>query len=330
MAVRSRKALKIVCIFLGSGFLLLGVLTLVNLTVTAREKSRDHPPGMMVEIDSKKMHIWSVGTGATNVVLLTGLGTLSPVADFRPLTDALKTGFRVTVVERFGYGWSDWTNSPRTNRNIVEETRLALREAGVYPPYVLVPHSISGLYALYYADRYPDEVRAVIGLDITVPQQASDLRSTRLSGFLQFRLAEVLRVTGILRLALAVSPSLLGYQLPGYSHSDRRTLARMGLRNLLNKTQLDESTQAPDNAKQLEHVRFPEAIPISIVLSRQSIESIPKEIPGLDWVNVHQDIISGNKNGRLIILDGSHYIHQNNPDKIAAIVQETIGLEPAE
>ena len=53
---------------------------------------------------------------------------------------------------------------------ILSETRLALHKAGIDDPYVLCPHSMSGIEALYWAQEYPDEVEAIIGLDMAVPK----------------------------------------------------------------------------------------------------------------------------------------------------------------
>lgn len=50
------------------------------------------------------------------------------------------------------------------------ETRTALQKAGLCGPYVLLPHSMSGLEALYWATQYPNEVEAIIGLDMAMPK----------------------------------------------------------------------------------------------------------------------------------------------------------------
>ena len=68
------------------------------------------------------------------------------------------------------YGWSDLTDKERTVENIVGEIRMALKEANIEGPYILMPHSISGIYILYYANQYPSEVKAIIGIDPTLPQ----------------------------------------------------------------------------------------------------------------------------------------------------------------
>lgn len=73
-------------------------------------------------------------------------------------------------MEPFGYGWSDLSTKERTVENIVEELRTALQKSNIKGPYILMPHSLSGIYSMYYADKYPSEVKAVIGIDTTLPQ----------------------------------------------------------------------------------------------------------------------------------------------------------------
>ncbi|MDR9796896.1 alpha/beta hydrolase [Aeribacillus pallidus] len=115
------------------------------------------------------MHVYTKGDGENTIVLLSGLGTAAPVLDFEPLVNELAKNHKVVVVESFGYGWSNVTNKERTVENIVEEIRTALK-SNIEGPYILMPHSISGIYSMYYANAYPDEVKAVIGIDFTLPQ----------------------------------------------------------------------------------------------------------------------------------------------------------------
>jgi pimeloyl-ACP methyl ester carboxylesterase len=53
--------------------------------------------------------------------------------------------------------------------NLVQESRAALKELGIQPPYILAPHSYSGFEAIWWANTYPDEVKAVLGLDMGFP-----------------------------------------------------------------------------------------------------------------------------------------------------------------
>lgn len=48
---------------------------------------------------------------------------------------------------------------------------MALKELNIQPPYILMPHSMSGLYSLYYVAQYPSEVSDVIGIDMPLAQK---------------------------------------------------------------------------------------------------------------------------------------------------------------
>ena len=61
-----------------------------------------------------------------------GLGTAAPALDFGPLVRQLE-GYRVVVVEGFGYGYADLTAPERTARNVSQELHSALEAAGVNP-----------------------------------------------------------------------------------------------------------------------------------------------------------------------------------------------------
>lgn len=62
------------------------------------------------------------------------------------------------LYDRAGTGWSDRVELPRTSTQVTDELRELLRVAGVPAPYLLVGHSLGGLYARHYAQRFPDEV----------------------------------------------------------------------------------------------------------------------------------------------------------------------------
>jgi pimeloyl-ACP methyl ester carboxylesterase len=313
-----RRAARVVVVVIAVLLAVFAVAGVGNLTLTLAEKGRYRAPGMLVEVGGGRMHVYSEGTGSKHVVLLSGWGTASPAIDFKPLMEALRADFRVTIVEYLGYGWSDWTRKPRTNRNIVEETRLALREVGVLPPYILVPHSISGLYALYYANTYPSEVEAVVGLDSTIPQLRAYYGKP--PGAV---LPALMRVFGVLRLLAIIDPEIVRYRFPEYSAADRRMIAMMYFWNYGNRAQANEYAQLNTNAGELQSWRFPTSIPVSMILSRTSVGEVGKAIPGLDLQKIHEDMIRGNGGGKIYILDGGHYIHWANEQRIAAIIKET-------
>ena len=148
---------------------LLGILLFCRLTVASTAFATCDTT-QSVKVNDKTMHACIKGSGEKTIVMLSGWGTENPINDFMPLADKLSDEYKVVILEYFGYGKSDITEDERTNENIVNEIRSALNELDIKPPYILMPHSMSGLYSLYYADKHPDEVKGIIGIDMSLPQ----------------------------------------------------------------------------------------------------------------------------------------------------------------
>jgi len=107
--------------------------------------------------------------GTPVVVFENGLGaTLDWWAKVVP---ALEADTTVLAYNRAGYGRSSTVDTTRDGQHVVQELRDLLRERGLQPPYVLVGHSLGGLYMQWFARRYPQEVRALVLVDSTHPAQ---------------------------------------------------------------------------------------------------------------------------------------------------------------
>ncbi|MCH5204885.1 MAG: alpha/beta hydrolase [Oscillospiraceae bacterium] len=103
--------------------------------------------------------------GAHTIVGMAGLGAGDFPVGMRQMTKPLEENNLVVFVDRAGYGLSGDTNNEMTLEYIVEDYRKALRNAGIEAPYILMPHSIGGVYASYWASQYPDEIEAVVFVD---------------------------------------------------------------------------------------------------------------------------------------------------------------------
>lgn len=77
----------------------------------------------------------------------------------------------VFAYNRPGYGKSDMASTPRDGDHIVEELRANLQSKGLPPPYLLVGHSLGGLYMQLFARKYPNEVVGLVLVDSTHPTQ---------------------------------------------------------------------------------------------------------------------------------------------------------------
>lgn len=261
--------LKILLILLCSIIFLVAVLTAIQYLLTNNEKA-DHPaPGSMVDVNGKIMHVFTEGQGETTFVILSGGGVGAPVLEYKPLWSRFSEHGRVAVVEYMGYGWSDETDVPRTSDNIVEEIRAALQGANINPPYVLVAHSIGGLYAMKYSEMYGDELEALIALDITLPRgiiQAKAHGQTVQQTLPPFGTISLLRKAGIMRTILWMNPLLVsGAPQDVYTEEEARMIAMVTNWDYANNTVNDEFLHLERNMTDLVDTKFPGELPVLMI-----------------------------------------------------------------
>lgn len=127
------------------------------------------PNKSTAQIDSRRVEYALTGSGNQTVVFENGLGaTMDWWVKVIPELGGNVSAF---TYNRPGYGNSDPVASPRDGWHIVEELRQLLTAKQLPPPYVLVGHSLGGLYMQLFARLHPDEVKALILVDSTHPEQ---------------------------------------------------------------------------------------------------------------------------------------------------------------
>jgi len=108
------------------------------------------------------------------VVLQSGLG--DGRTTWHTVWPQLTARHRVFALDRPGYGDSPSTTAPRDPCQVARELHAALRDAKVAPPYLLVGHSLGGLYQVAFARLYPQETAGVLLLDPTHPEHWATLQ----------------------------------------------------------------------------------------------------------------------------------------------------------
>jgi pimeloyl-ACP methyl ester carboxylesterase len=281
--------------------LVLATTSIVNAVATRSELAAITPYGEPVPVDGKRMNVVVSGTGDETIVLLPGLGTAAPGLDFQPLIDELDDTHRVIAVEPFGTGLSDQTDAPRTAANIAGEIHQALQQLGV-DRYVLMGHSISGIYALEYSHRYADELTAFVGIDSSVPDQPGRDEPTSTAGLV------ALRDLGILRVLTAVGGDTFA-GLP-YDDATKQQMRLLATRNSTAPTLLDETDRVPANFASVSGQTFPADLPVLLFVAQDD---------GQDdgWLTLHERQAASVEHGRVVPLVGDHYLHHTRSAEIA-------------
>ncbi|WP_271714544.1 alpha/beta fold hydrolase [Anaeromicropila herbilytica] len=283
--------------------------------------------GKEVKVNGVNIRVSVIGKGEKTIVLLSGMGTPSPIIDFKPLAEKLSDSYRVVTIEYTGYGLSEDANIDRSNKAIVEEVRETLKELNIKPPYILMPHSISGVYCMQYMKMYPNEVEAMIGIDSSVPNQGKYEEGINISKGLYY-LARFLDVTGLNRLSnISGMPLLKVMKASGsYSNEDIKIVTALCNRKQVTRAFFNESKAMRKNFKSLYDMKYPADKPILFFLSNTSCKELKIELNkrghNATWEGLHEEVISNPDIQKIKYLDGAHYLHRTQSDKMADMTKE--------
>lgn len=170
------KAQRRGCLFYVRRGLAALVILIIALSVTgmisqsllaANDARRYPPPGQIVSIGDYALHIQCMGEGSPTIILEAGGGFTSGSWAWI-LPEVAKTQ-RVCAYDRAGWGWSEPSPVGYGSVQNAVELHTLLRNSGIEPPYVLVGHSLGGLYARVYAHAYPEDVVGLVQVDASHP-----------------------------------------------------------------------------------------------------------------------------------------------------------------
>ena len=115
------------------------------------------------------LNIYRIGNKNSKhkLIGISGLGVHNYSIEMTFVNEQLKDDYEIIYIDRAGYGYSDDTSKTQTVEQIVSDYRTALKSVGIEGPYILMPHSIGGVYATYWESTYPDEIEGVIFIDGT-------------------------------------------------------------------------------------------------------------------------------------------------------------------
>ena len=285
------------------GFLLLFLgATFVFHQVSLRNESKLLTPiGKQVTVNGHRMNVSIKGEGPQTIVFLSGAGIASPILDFKNLSDPLSKKYKVVVVERAGYGFSQDSDRSRDVMEVLSETRQALSQAHVSGPYVIISHSMASLESLAWQEKYPNEVKALIGLDWALPASYEDLKEHPTLITLAYWTSKI----GLLR----YFPESFYIKNPTLTETERQQYKLLAYKQLMSQAMLHESRLAKENAKKVPSSINPK-IPTLLLVSNGDGTSFSQS----EWQHYEERFASGQSNVQVIYMDAPHdlYHYQNN------------------
>ena len=278
------------------------------------------PPGELIEFQGRNSHLYCLGEGSPIVVLESGGLAASP--DWILVQESVAVFTRVCSYDRAGTFWSDKRSASRDANQIASELHALLEAAAEPAPYIVVGHSIGGLYAMVFSQRFDKDVVGIILVDPTTPDvldHAPEAVSPVPLPPMIVTMNNIMAEIGLTRLALRsrfegapeyvqrINPSLLP-QSSGYIR------------------ELQELGQSLEQAREGDHFGDKPLIILTATnhaspgLNEDVLNRIEEVIPQL-----HANLATLSSNSDHRIIDGSsHNIHWDDPGVVVTAIRDVL------
>ena len=125
--------------------------------------------------DGRRINLFCMGTGAPLVVL--EAGGFGATGTWRQVQYEVARTTRTCAYDRAGMGFSDEGPAPRDAVAVAADFEAMLGAARLQGPYVLVGHSLGGLFVRYFAETHPGRVAGMVLVDPTTEYDKAALRA---------------------------------------------------------------------------------------------------------------------------------------------------------
>jgi len=312
-----------IAIFLGAIILLIGFLIMYHRLKLRLEKQKIVPNGRLVKVDGNQIHVYTEGDNeqAPVILFLSGVTPIAPVYDFKPVWSKLSKEYRIAVVERIGYGYSDVdVTAARDIDTLLSNTRTALALADIKGPYVLCVHSLAGLESLHFAQVAKEEVAGIVGIDMLLPKLYLESGKELIKPLEQAREIRGLFRLGLQRLPLSIENLKLSPLK--FTKEEQSQAKYLILRNLFNDVIFNEIDQLESNANVVAAGGVVDVPMKLLVANKQHTPELSK-----DWVQAHEEFAKEHQ-AQIKIFDSGHMLYQEKPEEVAAEIRDFVkGLE---
>lgn len=159
------------------------------------------PPGELVEVDGRLMHIYCKGEGSPTVLIENGYGGFYD--SWKPVLQEVSEFTKVCSYDRAGTGYSDPLGYPVGTEEVAERLNSLLQNSNPNEEIILVGWSSGGLYVREFYRKFPENVKGMVLVDSSHELQRNRLINPEPpAGWIDIeRIASYLGVFGLIRLS---------------------------------------------------------------------------------------------------------------------------------
>ena len=295
--------------FLSLMLLFLGATFFYHRISLQKENKFLTPMGQTVFVNGHKINVYVEGDGPETIVVLSGAGIVSPILDFKNVSDSLSKKYKVVIMERAGYGYSEDSNRSRDVMEVLSETRQALSQANISGPFIILSHSMASLESLAWQEKYPDEVKALVGLDWALPASYEDLKDNQALLTVAYWSSKI----GLLR----YFPESFYIKNPTLNESERQQYKLLAYKQLMSQAMLHESRMVKENAKKVPSSINPK-IPTLLLVSNGQDTSFSQS----EWWRYADKFASGHSNVKVVYMDAPHELYHYQSHEIVSQIED--------
>lgn len=285
----------------------------------------------LVDIGGRRLNLICIGEGSPTVIF--DQAWAGTILDWQYVQEDVSKLTRACFYDRAAEGYSDPSGRPGTPQNATDDLRALIRRAGLGTPVVLVGHSLGGLNATLYMDRFFDEVAGLVLVDPGFAGQDEVSASEPDRAVLKRMQAEVLdRMSACEALAREGRLSLdeprdcfrrgLPYYTPVEAAHVLPTFQRPERWAALRSQQGQMDTAAPFAR------RWADKPVIVLTRDRYAFPSLSAEAGRayeVRWKEGHADLAARSTRGRQVTVPNSrHYIQAEQPAAVIAAICEVV------
>ncbi|MCR9015709.1 alpha/beta fold hydrolase [Aquiflexum gelatinilyticum] len=238
-----------------------------------------------VDLDGYKLYTKIQGNSGSSIVFLSGLG--DELGTWSKIQNELGRNYRTLSYDRAGVGLSTQAGHQSTGSDLALELKKVLEKSEFEPPYLLVGHSIGGLYARIFAGKYPHLVSGMVLIDYTLEDKILALKEVDLGGMKPEQLLE--------QIALEM----------GLEDGSKR-----------------EFIASLKTAEQVKASNFP-LEPVTVITAlKPSPEETPEDVQMKSLL--HAQYAKSIPKSKHVQVQSSHHIHLDQPDLIIAEIKARI------
>lgn len=285
----------------------------------------------LVDVGGRRLNLVCIGKGSPTVVF--DQAWAGTILDWQYVQEDVSKLTRACFYDRAGEGYSDAAGRPGTPQYATDDLRALIHRAGLGEPVVLVGHSLGGLNATLYMDRFFDEVAGLVLVDpgfagqddVPVPEvDAAVLARMRTEVLDRMSACEALAREG--RLSLDESHGCFRRGLPYYTSAEAAhvlpTFQRPERWAALKSQQGQMDTAAPFAR------RWADKPVIVLTRDKYAFPTLSADAGRAyedRWKKGHADLAARSTRGRQTIVPNSrHYIQAEQPAAVVAAIREVL------